>query len=33
MSFKLNPDYVAAEGVQSEFDAPAISDTDNGGKS
>ena len=33
MSFKLNPNYVAAEGVQSEFDAPAISDTDNGGKS
>lgn len=33
MSFKLNPDYVAVEGVQSEFDAPAISDTDNGGKS
>lgn len=33
MSFKLNPDYVAVEGVQSEFDVPAISDTDNGGKS
>ena len=33
MAFRLNPDYVAAEGVQSEFDAPAISDADNGGKS
>ena len=33
MSFRLNPDYVAVEGAQSEFDAPAISDADNGGKS
>ena len=33
MAFRLNPDYVAVEGVQSEFDAPAISDADHGGKS
>ena len=33
MSFKLNPDYVAIEGAQSEFDAPSNEENNNGGKS
>ena len=33
MSFKLNPDYVAIEGVQSEFDAPSNNESTDGGKS
>ena len=33
MSFKLNPDYVAIEGAQSEFDAPSNNESTDGGKS
>lgn len=33
MSFKLNPDYVAIEGAQSEFDTPSNEENNNGGKS
>lgn len=31
MSFRINPDYIPAEGVQSEFDTPQISELDNDG--
>ena len=31
MSFRINPDYIPAEGAQSEFDAPALPEVDSEG--